>query len=380
MTEEIVAIKIIGSNMSGISGGTSSGGASASGAGGAVKGLVGGMGGMLKGLMSALGVGSVVGIVVMIASQMKSLLGVIGQIIKMVAMIIKPIADVVMILLMPILMILKPIVMVVNQIMAPFIKLSMQLMREGMKSLAGGDSSGAAAMGAGISVAMLGLNSVIVGLLGGVIRLAIDLSYDMLKNALLALVSIMGALLGPLLGVFGIDITDQIVVMKEGITTGIGFLKDSALLGVDAIFGTVMAGLAGQAAMLGETFGVETSAFQTKALKNITNLFSGGDTDLAGVWKKQIGIQAGFGKIAKDAIDGVLGEKDGLSGEFTLKMGEFQTKGVGAVGSAVTALNAEWDKLKSMDTTGRKKTFGTFVQDSLLEIVTLGSAETGYNT
>jgi len=342
IAEEIVAIKIIGSNMSGITGGSSP---SSGGAGGisSTKGMVSGMGGMLKGLMGSLGIASGIGLVVMIVGQFKALLNIVGQIIKMVAMVLKPIADVVMILLMPILMILKPIVQIANQVMAPFIKLSMQLMREGMTRLSNGDSTGTGAMLSGAMVGIQGLNSVIVALLGGVIKMAISLTFDMLKNGIVVLVGALGTLIAPIAEWFVGDISGTITGIQEKIKLGMDAAKEGTLLGIDILYGNVLAGFGAQTAMLAETFGVDTKKFGKKAAENIEKLF--GKSGLGGTWEEKIGVGAGLGKIAKDSLDKLFKEDEGLTKALTDGIVTFKSEGEKAIGGAIESFNSLWDQL-----------------------------------
>jgi len=343
MTEEIVAIKIIGDGFSGSGGSSSSSGSSSvGGAGGMLK----GMGGMLKGVMSALGIGSVIGIVVMIAGNLKSLMNIVGSIIKMISYLVKPIADVVMILLMPILLMLKPIVVMVNQIMAPFIKLSMQLMREGMTMMGEGNMvGGGMAMGAATQVIMNGLSSVIVALSGNLVNMLIELSGQMMTMMLQSMVGIIGALFGGVLGAFGVDVESTVTTVNDWIANAIGLGTEELTLGIDAIFGELMAVFAGQSAFLGEMFGINTNEFATNALKNITNIFDGAE-GLTQHWANIIGMGQGFGGQAGAALTTLWGE-DGLGGELTTGLGEFQETGVSAIGNAVSAFNKEWDNMKT---------------------------------
>jgi len=338
MAEEIVAIKIIGDEFK------STGKTTTSEAAGGAGNMVKGMGGMMKTVLSGIGIGSVIGIVAMIAGNMKSLMNLVGSIIKMISFLVKPIADVIMVLLMPILMMLKPVVLMVNQIMAPFIKLGMQLMREGMTMMAGGNMvGGAAAMGAGASVMMSGLSSVIVALSGGIINMLIDVSGQMLTLSLNMLVNIMATMLATVFPFFSGALMTGAENINLWVSNAIGFGVDNMKLGVDAIFGEIMAVFAANAAMAGETFGINTDEFQADALDNITNIFSGTD-GLQQHWADVIGFGAGFGKIANEEISGLLGV-DGLDGTFTTEMINFKEDGTSIIEETVTSFKDAMAKL-----------------------------------
>ena len=238
----------------------------------------------MSGVLKAIGIGSLVGIAIAIVSNFKSLINIVNNIIKVISYILKPIADVVMVLLMPILMILKPIMQIANQIMAPFIKLSMQVMREGMKMMASGNvAGGMAAMGAAGGIAMAGFNSVIVGLLGGLVKIVIDISAGLLNLALQGLVAMMFNMFGGLMSFFGVNVEELQGTLNNSIeniiTTGADLLK----LNIDASMGTIMNLFALQAATIGEAFGVSTVEFQKVATQNIKDMFPGTE-GIQGVW------------------------------------------------------------------------------------------------
>jgi hypothetical protein len=374
MQEEIAVIKIIPDSVS-----VNSKASPSSSGGGAGGGLLSGMSDMLEGVLKAIGIGSVVGIALMIVSHFKSLIGVVSNIIKMVAYIIKPIADVVMMLLMPILIILKPIMQLANQIMAPFLKLSMQVMREGMKMMAEGNiAGGAAAMAGAGGIAMAGLNSVILGLLGGLINVAIDLAAQMLSQGLQALVGLLAVMLEPLFNIFGASAIEKIqgLLGEEGtinkfIMGGADIVKDTIAMGI----GTAMAEMIGMATMLGETFGVETKEFQDKAMNNIKTLFNPTD-GLVKIWEDQIGMKEGFGKMAKDSIDGVLTGPDGIENTFSLGMDNFKDTGKAKIASAVDAFNAEFDRMRKASSSSGGGGFWSVVKDAATEVITAGRANT----
>jgi len=351
--EEIVAIKIIGSDMNGISSGGPKG--SASSGGGIGSGFVGKMGGMMSGVLKTLGIGSLIGIVVMIVGSFKSLLNLVSNIIKVISMILKPIADVVMILLMPILMILKPIMQIANQIMAPFIKLSMQVMREGMKMMASGDVAGGASamLGAG-AIAMQGFNSVIIGLLGGVMNVLIDIITQASSLLMNSMVNILFGMFGGILSMFGVDVgaayTSITTQINENMAMGNQFMKD----GVALIMGNAMVMLASNAAIIAEGFGVNSESFQASAAKNIEKIF--GESKLGKTWEDKIGMVTGFGALAAQSMRNVMGE-GGLSGTFDDAMQTFGTEGKEAT---VTAL------------AGIKDTFIKTIQDIAKEIGSFG--------
>ena len=338
MVDEIVAIKII-----------PEGGVSAA-AGGGHGGFLGGMSKTLQGALRAVGIASLVGIVAQAVSINKALMSVVGNILKMVGFLLKPITDVVMIFLMPILMVLKPIVMLVNQIMAPFVALAMDAMQEGGQLLAAGDVAGAQEMFASAGgIVLSGLGSVLVSLAGELLDLSISLLLGSVEELSLGILGAIESVVTPVLVALGLS-EDDISAAFDNAEAAIsgGFDRASEVVSglIDNGVSLALENLAGVAASIGESVGIETADFLSAATNNINSIF---------------------------------GSKGGITDTFEDNLVQFRNAGVSKIESAVGAFNAAFSKLKSsFDVDLGKDNRGVFgvVADAIAEVSTFGFATT----
>jgi len=163
------------------------------------------------------------------------------------------------------------------------------------------------------------------------------------------------------------DIDAGVNSMQQGVSQG--FLTATQALGtvVDAVAGTGVAVLASQSAMLAETFGVNADEFRVDAVSMMTKVFTGAE-GLGPMWDKMIGTGQGFGQTANTSIKEMMGV-DGIGGTFTTEMDNFKTKGVNSVRSAVTDINAEWDKLNNAKNNSKKdKGFWETAAEAIMNI------------
>jgi len=325
MTDEVAIIRII---PEGMSGGTTDSGKVSTGGTANVAGAMKGVGGAIKGALNALGIGSVIGLIITIASSFKALMSMVGTILKMIGLLLKPIADVITVLLMPILFIIKPFVILVNQIMAPFIKLAMGVMREGAKSLKDGDIAGAATAFAGAGAIMMqGLNSVLIALSTQFMKMIVDIVF-----------SVASKVVGVIVGIFGVSQETVDAKFKEG--------ADKVKSGIDLIGAESSVLIAGLSVTIAEQFDVNTDKFKNSVVKNIFGLFDKADKEsITGTMVKVLGVD--FKKAGVDAIkNAITDDPDSVATTFVDAIGKFKDKGVNAVSSAVSAINTEWGKLK----------------------------------
>lgn len=337
MADEVAIIRII---PEGVATGIAPQGSISGGAGTAAA-ATKGMGGAFKGALSALGLGSVIGIVVTIASTMKGLMAVVGGILKMVGFLLKPIADVITVLLMPILYILKPIVILVNQIMAPFIKLAMQVMREGAKQLGEGNVGGAMAAFAGAgAIMMAGLNSVIIALSAGVVKMVLGSILDIGKTIFSAIFSFSSSLQGKVVKSFD----DAKNMMESVVNTGAG--SASALMGMAA-------------AEIAETFNVNTDVFREDVANNIYNIFDAkNNSSLTSIIKKLLNVDFKNGS-ALAIQNSITNDEDSLSKVFVDEMDKLKKGGSEAIKAVVKSWSDEINKIKETSIRGGSYSGGT---------------------
>jgi hypothetical protein len=321
--EEVAIIRIIPEGASGGTLGGGAGGSKTAGGTGMGAGAFKGIGDAMGGAMKAIGIGSLVGLLVMIVGSFKALMGMIGGIIKLVSFLLKPIADVITVLLMPILFILKPFVILLNQVMAPFLKLGMQLMQQGGQQMGAGDMTGAMASFASAgAVLMLGLDSVLIALSTSLLKMLTTILFDI------------GAGLIAIITPFSFEQVQNFVSVA----------KDSVLKGIDLVGGTASIGLAAMASAIGEQAGIDTEAFRVATATNIAGLFSADEeSGLTKIMENALGVTFKDGTVT--AIEGAMTGEGGITPEFENKMGEFQDKGVSAVQRAVDAIQSTWDSL-----------------------------------
>ena len=303
--------------------------------------IQGAFGAVLKGLGIASGIGLIVGVV----SGMKSLLGIITSILKLVSALLRPVERVIATLLMPILFIIKPFVILVNQVMSPFIKLAMTMMREGQQALKGGDTARAGGLFAGAgAVALQGLSAVVVAVAAEVVKLAVDSLFSGLSILLNVILSLSQMITTAIVGLFG-GSTEQIDLwfetVRTNINTGLTTSKDLLKSLIDTVAGNAVIAIATTSVFLAESLGVNTEKFREDAKLMIMNTFVGAK-GLSESWDLAIGTAQGFGQLANSAINTTTGE---ISGTFGTKMSEFQTSGTKAVRGAVDAINKIWNDL-----------------------------------
>jgi len=316
-------------------------------------------GAVLKGL----GIGSIVGMVVTIASELQSLVSIIFAAIKLVIGLLKPIERVIITLLMPILYIIKPIVILINQVMSPFIKLAMDMMRQGSQAYAAGNAAEAGALFAGAgAVALQGLSAVIVAITAELLKLTVDNLLQTTQLVLNTIINVAQTVTTAVLGIFGVS-SDQISEvfdnLRTNLNTNITFTREFLKTAIDTLAGNAVVLIAAASVFTAESLGVSTKQFQKEAKLMIQKTFIGAK-GINETWDLAVGTAEGFGKIAKDMIDTTFTGKGGINENFVSKMKEFQNKGTTAVKTAVDAINSEWNKLNKAKSDFEKEKEGFF--------------------
>jgi len=247
---------------------------------------------------------------------------------------------------------LKPFVVLANQIMGPFTKLAMGVMRDGQRMMTEGNTTGgmAAMAGAG-AIAIAGLSSVIIAISVEILQLVSDLVFQGLGLITSYLIVAMGGLLASfveILGFSGDSIRQRSAEMGESVLNGMISAGEGINSGLDIMGATAVTGLSLMAATTAEAFGTETDDFRTTMATNITNIFAGAD-GLSGVFETMLGVtneNGSFKATGTDAIKEAIGAS-GLSGTFGDELDSFKTNGVSKISGAVSAFNAEMDKIRS---------------------------------
>lgn len=217
-------------------------------------------GGFLNGVFKNLGgvLGKLLGWVSIIGTAVSGLLGPIisiaSQILKMIGEFLRPIADMVVILLTPILLLLRPIVMIVRGMMAPFRAAAYKLVAAGSKAFSEGDYvKGGLLFGLAFNTLTIGFHNMLLGFIGEVLKLVVDISgwiQKTISEVLFDIASKIASLLDKLIpgdqSILVSKISDaktsfleKIDVnaenIKKEIDTGIDYIKEQSLLKISTL-------------------------------------------------------------------------------------------------------------------------------------------------